>query len=393
MTTSIDDLLDTGRLDEASRRLSEQLQKGPASADALVAQGRLLGAQRDLEGALQSLEEALGLDPSHARARGYRGVLLYEMGRQGEARPDLMAAAEQGITDGAIHFALARSLAAAGELSAALTAADQAADDQPQNWAFQFVRARILSDLGRYDESLEALRVTVRCDPSQEEPWIVLCTILVNLGETRDAITNLQTALRHVPNTDRLKELLAHAALAQGDVELATHQLEELSRAHPQDATTLGNLALCYVAGGRAQMAETVYRNAIELAPADATLHYQLASLLEDKEGEQALHEAVEHYRQAIAANDQMWEPCSDLGRLHVTQAEIQDLDRAFELLERARSLGGDRPEILMNMALGFAHKGENAACAKLCRQVEAHPDAENALKDQAHALAKHVSG
>ena len=69
MTTSIDDLLDTGRLDEASRRLSEQLQKGPASADALVAQGRLLGAQRDLEGALQSLEEALRLDPSHARPR------------------------------------------------------------------------------------------------------------------------------------------------------------------------------------------------------------------------------------------------------------------------------------------------------------------------------------
>ena len=137
----------------------------------------MLGSQRDLEGALQSLEEALRLDPSHARARGYRGVLLYEMGRQGEARPDLMAAAEQGITDGAIHFALARSLAAAGELSAALTAADQAADDQPQNWAFQFVRARILSDLERYDESLEALRVTVRCDPSQEEPWIVLCTI------------------------------------------------------------------------------------------------------------------------------------------------------------------------------------------------------------------------
>ena len=108
MTTSIDDLLDTGRLDEASRRLSEQLQKGSASADVLVAQGRLLGAQRDLEGALQSLEEALRLDPSHARARGYRGVLLYEMGRQGEARPDLMAAAEQGITDGAIHFALAQ---------------------------------------------------------------------------------------------------------------------------------------------------------------------------------------------------------------------------------------------------------------------------------------------
>ena len=68
----------------------------------------------------------------------------------------------------------------------------------------------------------------------------------------------------------------------------ATHQLEELSRAHPQDATTLGNLALCYVAGGRAQMAETVYRNAIELAQQTPRSTIQLASLLEDKEGEQA---------------------------------------------------------------------------------------------------------
>ena len=85
MTTSIDDLLDTGRLDEASRRLSEQLQMGPASADALVAQGRLLGAQRDLEARPKPRRGA----EAGPAARTLEGTArpAVGMGRQGEARP------------------------------------------------------------------------------------------------------------------------------------------------------------------------------------------------------------------------------------------------------------------------------------------------------------------
>ena len=393
MTTAIDDLLDAGRLEEASRLISDQLSQNPNDPNVLVAQARVLGTQGDLAGALASTEKALEGHAEHGKALGYRGVLLYELDRQSEARPALQAAVDAGVPDGAVHFALARCLAAAGELSAALEQTDLALADQPQNWAFQFVRARLLSDLERFDESLEALHQTVQCDPTQEEPWIVLCTVLINLGQVGDAVINLQNAMRHVPQTDRIQELLAHAALTQGNVDLATHELEQLSRKHPEDATTLGNLALCYVAGGRHQMAETVYRNALEVAPGDAVLHYQLASLVEDKEGEAALHEAVDHYSKAIAADGEMWEPLSDLGRLHITQTAIHDLDRAFELLERARSVGGEQPEILLNMALGYAHKGDHNTCLKMCRKIQAQPGADNGLKDQAHALAKHISG
>ena len=55
--------------------------------------------------------------------------------------------------------------------------------------------------------------------------------------------------------------------------------------------------------------------------------------------------------------------------------------------------MGGDQPEILLNMALGYAHQGDHEACLKMCRQIQAQPDADHALKDQAHALAKHISG
>jgi Flp pilus assembly protein TadD len=135
-----------------------------------------------------------------------------------------------------------------------------------------------------------------------------------------------------------------------------------------------------------------VYRNALAIAPKDAVLHYQLASLIEEREGDAVLHEAVEHYQAAIDADSKMWEPLSDLGRLHVTQSAIHDLDRAFSLFERARKVGGERPEILMNMAIGYAHRGDNEACKRTCKQIETHPEADNPLKDQAHALAKHVS-
>ena len=42
-------------------------------------------------------------------------------------------------------------------------------------------------------------------------------------------------------------------------------------------------------------------------------------------------------------------------------------------------------------MALGYAHRGDHEACVKTCKKIEVHPEAENGLRDQAHALAKHV--
>jgi tetratricopeptide (TPR) repeat protein len=392
MSLNIDELLSAGRLDEASRLISAALSANPNDVEALIGQARGLGAGGDLPAALASVEKALRGDSSHAMARGYRGILLYELNRQAEAQPELQAAIDAGLSDGALHFGLARCLAAGGELEAALTHTDAAILDQPKNWAFLFVRARLLSDLQRFDESIQALHATVEADPTQEEPWIVLCTVLINLGQVGDAVVNLQNALRHVPQTERIQELLAHAALTQGNVDLATHHLEELSRSNPQDATTMGNLALCYVAGGRAKMAESVYNNALKLAPKDAVLHYQLASLIEDQDGDEPLRRAVHHYQQAIAGDAQMWEPLSDLGRLHVTQSSLHDLDKAFALFDRAVAVGGERPEILMNMALGFAHSGDKAACIKKCNAVQAHAEADDALQDEAHALSKHMS-
>jgi tetratricopeptide (TPR) repeat protein len=392
MTQKIEELLLAGRLDEASHLISEALASNPNDVDVRVAQARLVGASGDLNAALNTLEEVLELAPAHTRARGYRGVLLYELDRVEEAQGDLQAAVDAGMDDGAVHFGLSRCLAVGGDLAGALAQTDAALVDQPQNWAFLFVRARLLSDLERYDESLQALHETVQADPTQEEPWIVLCTVLINLGQVADAVVNLQTAMKQVEGTERIQELLAHAALAQGDVDLATHHLEALSKAHPKDPTTLGNLALCYVAGGRSQMAESVYRNALAIAPKDAVLHYQLASLIEEREGDAVLHEAVEHYRAAIDADPKMWEPLSDLGRLHVTQSAIHDLDRAFRLFARAIKVAGERPEILLNMAIAYAHSGDKDACKRTCKQIEMHPQAENSHKDQAHALAKHVS-
>jgi tetratricopeptide (TPR) repeat protein len=392
MSPSIDELLSMGRLDEASQLISAALSANPNDVQALIGQARSLGAGGDLTGALASAEKALAAEPSNAMARGYRGILLYELNRHAEAQPELQAAVDAGLSDGALHFGLARCLATAGELDAALARTDAALLDQPKNWAFLFVRARLLSDLQRFDESLQALHATVEADPTQEEPWIVLCTVLINLGQVADAVANLQNALRHVRQTERIQELLAHAALTQGNVDLATHHLEELSRSNPQDATTMGNLALCYVAGGRAKMAESVYQNALKLAPKDAVLHYQLASLIEDQEGDGPLQRAVHHYQQAIAADAQMWEPLSDLGRLHVTQSALHDLDKAFSLFDKALAVGGERPEILMNMALGMAHRGDKAGCVKKCSAVQAHAEASDALKDQAHALSKHMS-
>jgi hypothetical protein len=105
------------------------------------------------------------------------------------------------------------------------------------------------------------------------------------------------------------------------------------------------------------------------------------------------VRDAVDHYVAAIEHDAEMWEPLSDLGRLYITQAEIQDLTKGMSLLERALVIAGERPEILMNRALGYAHNGDNARGIRDCRLVEAHADADGSLKDQAHALVKHLGG
>ncbi|MBM64672.1 MAG: hypothetical protein CMH55_00375, partial [Myxococcales bacterium] len=102
-------LLDQAELQQALNQVDGILNSSPTDVDALVVKGRILGASGDLDKALQFMDQALAHRPEHLLAKGYKGVLLYELQQPAPAEVLLTEAlAGPGESPAPFHYTLAR---------------------------------------------------------------------------------------------------------------------------------------------------------------------------------------------------------------------------------------------------------------------------------------------
>ena len=388
----IEALLDQAELQQALNQIDGILKQTPTDGDALVIKGRIMGAGGDLKKALEFMDQALAHRPDDPMAKGYKGVLLFELQQPAPAEV-LLAEATRGLekSPAPFHYTLARCYGRLERYTQALEHVDIALAQEPNNGVYLYAKAQLLADLDQVDQALVVLGESIKVWPTNPDAWLILARAQLNLNEAADAVKNLQEGLKHNPDHPELRESLANASLGAGNVPKATEILEGLCREFPSNPVLLGNLALCYVAGQRPADAETIYHRALELNPQDAQLHFQLAGLLEQAPGDGPLRSAIEHLERAITLDPDYWPAFNDLGRLLTTQAEVQDLNRALNYLQKALDLSGHDPAPMLNLALCQAHRKENALASQLCKAVHSHPLAPPELKQQAAKLSKAI--
>jgi len=160
--------------------------------------------------------------------------------------------------------------------------------------------------------------------------------------------------------------------------------LKRLLGRNPENVPALLSLAMCYLGAGMTESAVEADRQALEIAPDDDLVHFNLANALAmlGQTSPAALAEARLHYERAVQLNPRFADAYLNYASL-LQRAESDDA--ALAVLERARSAGIRDSELETRIGVIELKRGKvEAAKQALRRGLELNPRAAGPLEAMA---------
>lgn len=241
-----------GRPVEAKRLVDEAVARVPGEARVWYSKAAVLHAARDFDGALQAYAKALEIQPKNTEARVGRVSLLFDLGRDKEALPDLDYLKRESPQEprGAYYRALyANKIGDGKSTQAALTEVTALLDPVPPD----ILRARAPEmlmigalahhGLGESEKAIRYLEAFIQANPGNPGARKLLASIYISRKEHARAIDTLEVGVRHAPKDPQLLALLASAYMAVGKNQMAARFLEqamETGGGSPDVNATLG---------------------------------------------------------------------------------------------------------------------------------------------------------
>jgi Tfp pilus assembly protein PilF len=143
----------------------------PPTADRRVQEGVRRYQAGDWAAAAAAWQEALRLDPEHARAALLLGALLTEAGHPEKGAALLRAIVERTPTDGEAWGALGAALSAMGDKVGAVACLRRAVYCNPADAVSAFNLGNGLRDLGRLRGAMAAFERAAMADPTMAAAW------------------------------------------------------------------------------------------------------------------------------------------------------------------------------------------------------------------------------
>lgn len=198
-------------------------------------------------------------------------------------------------------------------------------------------------------------------------------------GDSSALVTGIRLLEASLRNEDGYGEayfLLGLAYMQNGDVRAAIPALEHAVTDGSEIPERLNALAQSYEADGRSPSTiEQLYRRALDIQPAEATIRTNYGRFLE---AQNRLADAIEQYR--IAADEQPWLETAqyNLGTAYLRSGDLRQAESA---LREAIHLHPDHDEALSNLGLLLAGRNEmEEARSFFERAVKADPENPIAL-------------
>jgi protein O-mannosyl-transferase len=295
-----DELVSTGRLDEARTMLEHSAERAPRSSEVALALGRVLLALGDAAGARARFEHALDLDPNLAAGHNNLGYAIELLGDRAASETEYRAALALDPDMVVARNNLARALFADGDLVAARQNYEQVLAANPED---TFAHDG-LADVCERQRDLECaqahLREAARLTPDDAQIASRLGAILEKSGHTDEALAQYQRALAlepgHVGAGNALGTLLAR----QGRFAEAAPYFERVLQADPANVDAHSNLGALYATQGKTEEARAHLEAVLRLQPDRPVASFNLG-LLHESRGE--LAEAVKYYERELAVN------------------------------------------------------------------------------------------
>jgi len=165
---------------------------------------------------------------------------------------------------------LAVTLAARGDIGAALTLLDEACAIHPENSGTLVRRGAVLRRLGRRPAAEGDLRQALALDADRSEARVELALILLEAGSASEAETQLREALRREPGNAAARLNLGNLLRERGDLTAAEAEYRRLLRDHPEASSGASHLATVLSATGRMDEAARTLEEALGRSRGDA---------------------------------------------------------------------------------------------------------------------------
>ena len=322
-----------------------------ASAEAYNALGVLYAEGNKLNCAVPAFEEALRLDEQDWRARYNLALALIKKGEERKAADHLHILIQQKPDSPDAHNTLGSLLQQQGDLEAAA----------------------------------EEFKAALKCDPAFAMAALNLGQVLIDQKRYTAAMAYLQDALNSTPPLDlrpQLQTTLAVAYAENGDTDKAIATLEQVIKAHPDDAEAHFNLGTAYAKQGPAlgyQKAIANFKEAVRIDPHYDSARYSLAKVLV---------QLGQFSDAALYLSDYTHHRPNDAEGFHLlgtAYTGMSQLSKAVEALKRAIRLKPGDYEIYYDLGSALAKTGKTGEAIE---QLDAAEKINPAFADAHYQLA-----
>jgi predicted O-linked N-acetylglucosamine transferase (SPINDLY family) len=279
---------------------------------------------------------ALAIDPNHADAMHYLGIVLHQLQRTAEGIKAIERATHL-LPENAGYFCnLGVILAGAGELPQAIVALERATILRPDFPEAFSNLGSALKRSGHVDRASDAYRHAIALRPGYVEAHFNLALLLHEQGDLTAAISEYHRAITLKPDYLDALSNLGTALQAAGQYESAAQTYRRAIQLAPNNAQAHGNLGSTLGLVGKLTEARAELTQAIQLRPEVPEFHANLASILRD---EDRLDEAMAEVNAALSINPGM--PHA-LGTRAGILKDRGQLDEAIAAYRKAVEVSGD---------------------------------------------------
>jgi tetratricopeptide (TPR) repeat protein len=346
-------LLLAGQYEDARTRADKVLATQPKHIEAQVLRANALAGLKNMEAAIEEINEAIALDPSKATTYANLGALEQVRGRAVEAEAAFKKAIEADPKSVIALLAYSNFLIAAGRGQEAEGSIKQALTIEPKNTLANRALAALYMSSNRRQEAEPVLKVLAENGDATSR--LQLADYYLGMNRPDDAMPLLEAVSKENAHFAEAKARVAAIQFAQGKKPEANKTVDEVLAKQPNNAMLLLAKARLLLADRNVNEAVVKAKAAISADPTSIGAHYMLGSLQASR-GE--AEEAMASFREVLKLN-----PRAVAAQLQLSQLELSrgSSESSLQLAQDAVSNQPNNPLARLMLVRSLTARGELA--------------------------------
>ncbi len=348
-------LLAQGNPQEAVLELRRSLKLQPNQMEAHLSLGAALSQLNQTDAAIHELQTVLLTDPQSVTAIDWLSKAYISQKRY----PAAIALLKNAPTDEILEMDLVTAYADSGTNDAAIQLLTQMIRERSDSPVPHSGLATIYTRQRRFEDAATELQEALRLNPRDDSTLASYIKNLLLRSKFDDAMPFAQQYQHHRPNDFEALYLVGVVDRELGHYSEAKMFLLRAAGVNPQHYATRYNLGLVHSLSGEPAAARTQLEKAIQLDPASAEAHFQLASVLRSLSLQDEARIQLTMYQNLMAERAE-----KDVATAKANEAKESlskgDAGKAVQLYQEAIENDPKNSHLRYDLALALDRKGDD---------------------------------